>query len=175
MTHEGESGSVRRSGAAAVTARGVELLLWWALMVGLWDVTLSGTTLPDIAAAAAAALIAAAAAVAARPVMQVKGGGARLRWLGWLPVVAVAVLADSARVLIVAARHITSRDVDGELRHVRLQSAGATEDFLHRSLATLVVSSTPGSIVLDEDPERHELLEHGMVSGRPDLERTVAR
>lgn len=176
MTGEGKRApSTPRSRAVTVIGTGVELLVWWALMVGVWDVTLSGTTLPDIASAAAAGLVAAVSAVAARRAMQVRGGGARPRWLLWLPVLAVAVVADTARVLVLAARHITRRDVGGELRRVSLQTPAPPGDFLHRSLATLVVSSTPGSIVVDEDPEQHEFVEHGLISGPPELEQTVAR
>ena len=183
------SASRRAAGALGV---GAEVLVWWALMVGVWDVTLSGSTVPDVVAAAVAGLGAAIAAVAGRRLMGL-GGRPRAGWLRWLPVLAGSVLADSCRALALAVRHVAvgqarrlggARDVRGRFVRTPLEhpachhtechtECGDAE--LHRGLATLVVTSTPGAIVYDEDPDEHCLLEHNIVDGRPDLEATVAR
>lgn len=161
----------------AVAPRVVEVLVWWALLLGVWEVTLSGTTLPEISAAAAAGLASAVAATAARRAVDVQGMPIAdwLRRLRWLPMVAISVVLDTARVLVLAGRHLRHRDVSGSFRTVWLRRDRETSADMHRALATLVVSSTPGSLVCDADPEQHTLLEHRLVDGASTLEEVVAR
>jgi multisubunit Na+/H+ antiporter MnhE subunit len=152
----------------------VEVGLWWALMVGVWDLTLSGTTLPDISAALGAGLLSAVAAVVTRRML----GGRwlpRPRWLRWLPVVVLKLFADTARVLLLAVRHVGRRDVEGQLGVVQLKFSTPADADIHRALATFAVTSTPGSVIYDAEPESHRLLKHTLVTGPPDLEGTVAR
>jgi multisubunit Na+/H+ antiporter MnhE subunit len=152
----------------------VEVGLWWALMVGVWDLTLSGTTLPDISAALGAGLLSAVAAVVTRRTL----GGRwlpRPRWLRWLPVVVLKLFADTTRVLLLAVRHVGRRDVEGQLGVVQLKFSTPADADIHRALATFAVTSTPGSVIYDAEPESHRLLKHTLVTGPPDLEGTVAR
>jgi multisubunit Na+/H+ antiporter MnhE subunit len=167
------SKAVRGRAVASVV---VEVLVWWALLVGVWDLTLSGTTIPEISAAAAAGLASAVAGTAARRVVHVQGMPVAgwLQRLRWLPVVAIAVVADTVRVLALAGRHLRNRDVCGSFRTVWLRREPGGVD-MHRALATLAVTSTPGSLVCDADPEQHSLLEHRLVDGAPNLEEVVAR
>lgn len=167
---------VQTAGAweTAMVRFAVEVAAWWALMVGVWDLTLSGTTLPDISAAIAAGLIAAIAAVVTRRML----GGQwlpRPRWLLWLPVVVLNLFADTARIFVLAVRTLRRRDVEGELGVVQLKLSTPADADIHRALATFAVTSTPGSVIYDAEPESHRLLKHTLVTGPPDLEDTVAR
>jgi multisubunit Na+/H+ antiporter MnhE subunit len=151
-----------------------ELALWWALMVGVWDLTLSGTTLPDILAAVAAGLLSAAAAVASRRLI-----GGRWTpppaWARWLPVIAVKAVTDTARAFSLASRHLVRRDVDTSCGEVALRRGPEREVAIHEALASLAITSTPGSVVYDQDSDGNRLFKHELVSGPPDLERVVAR
>jgi multisubunit Na+/H+ antiporter MnhE subunit len=152
----------------------LELALWWALMVGVWDLTLSGTTLPDICAAIGAGFD---SAVGARVARRSTGGrwAPRLRWLRWLPVVVANAVADAVRVFALAARHVVRRDVGAEFGEVPLRRQPDRAADLHRALATLAITSTPGSVIYDEDVQGNRLLKHQLVSGPPDLEGTVGK
>jgi multisubunit Na+/H+ antiporter MnhE subunit len=152
----------------------LEALLWWALLVGVWDLTLSGTTLPDISAALAGGLISAIAAVATRRTI----GGRwvpRPRWALWLPVVVLNLFTDTARIFVLAVRSLRRRDVEGEIGFVQLKLSTPADADIHRALATFAVTSTPGSVIFDVEPESHRLRKHTLVTGPPDLEGTVAQ
>ena len=151
-----------------------ELALWWALMVGVWELTLSGTTLPDIVAAVAAGLVSAAGAVAARRLV----GGRwtpRLAWVRWLPAIGVSAVTDTARAFALAGRHLVRRDVDTSSGEVPLRRGPEREVAIHEALASLAITSTPGSVVYDQDSAGNRLFMHELVSGPPDLERVVGR
>ena len=152
----------------------VEIALWWALMVGVWDLTLAGTTLPDIVAAIGAGFVSAIGAHAARRLV---GGrwAPRPRWLRWLPVIAVSAIADVVRAFELAARHVVRRDVDAAFGEVSLRPQADRDADIHRALATLAITSTPGSVIYDADPDGHRLFKHELVSGPPDLEGTVGK
>ncbi len=152
----------------------LELALWWALMVGVWDLTLSGTTLPDILAAVAAGFFSAVGAVATRRLI---GGHWRPRpgWAVWLPVIVAKAVMDAVRAFALAARHVVHRDVDTSCGEVALRR-GADEDVaIHFALASLAITSTPGSVVYDADPDGNRLFKHELVTGPPDLESVVGR
>ena len=155
----------------------LETVWWWSLMVGIWELTLSGTTLAEIYCELTAAFLAAVAAVITRRTL----GGRWLpnpSWLRWLPVLAVSVVADTARVLILAARHVRDREPTGsfdiiQLRWPEMSWPALAEADTHRAYATLTLTSTPGSLVYQAEPESHRLCMHALVSGPPDLQRVV--
>jgi multisubunit Na+/H+ antiporter MnhE subunit len=152
----------------------LEMALWWALMVGVWDLTLAGTTLPDILAAVGAGFVSAVGAYVARRLI----GGAwtpNARWLLWLPVIAVNAVADTVRAFALAARHVVRRDVDANFGQVPLRRRAARDADIHRGLAALAITSTPGSVIYDEDVEGSRLFKHELVSGPPDLEGVVGK
>jgi multisubunit Na+/H+ antiporter MnhE subunit len=149
-------------------------------MIGVWQLTLSGTTLPEIACETAAGLLAAIAAVVARRSL----GGRWLPnplWLRWLPVIAVLIFADTARVLAFAARHAGEERADGDLEPVQLAWPWTTKSDwrvsaeAHRAFAGLAITCTPGSIMYDDEPDSHRLCVHSLVGGPPNLKETVAR
>ena len=77
--------------------------------------------------------------------------------------------------LLLAVRHVGRRDVEGQLGVVQLKFSTPADADIHRALATFAVTSTPGSVIYDAEPESHRLLKHTLVTGPPDLEGTVAR
>lgn len=152
----------------------LELALWWALMVGVWELTLSGTTLPDILAAVAAGFVAAIGAVAARRLI---GGWwrPRARWTLWLPVIVLKAVTDTVRAFALAARHLVRRDVDTTCGEVPLRRGPEREVAIHEALASLAITSTPGSVVYDADSDGNRLFRHELVNGSPDLEGVVGK
>jgi multisubunit Na+/H+ antiporter MnhE subunit len=152
----------------------LEIAAWWALMVGVWDLTLAGTTLPDILAAIGAGFVSAVGAHVARRLI---GGNwaPSPRWLLWLPVIVVNAVADTARAFTLAARHVVRRDVDATFGDVPLRRRSDRDADIHRGLATLAITSTPGSVIYDEDIEGSRLFKHELVSGPPDLEGVVGK
>lgn len=156
---------------------GIEIVFWWALMVGVWELTLAGTTLAEICCAVGAGLLSALAAVAGRHTV----GGRWLphpTWLRWLPVIAASAVVDTALVFRVLLRHVRQRDAAGDFIVVQLLRRKLADDGSgdnHRAYATLALTCTPGSIVYDADAESHRLSAHSLVDGPPDLEGTVAR
>jgi multisubunit Na+/H+ antiporter MnhE subunit len=153
-----------------------EVLLWWAACVGTWLLTLSSVSTPELVAAVAAGLPCSVVAVLAR--RAVRGPlSPRPAWLRWLLPVPVAVLADSARVLGVAAGALLGRRIpDGDLRRVTLPEDRSERDWQNRQAAAVVLgSASPGSVVLDVDPESGEALVHELAAGRPDPLQAVRR
>jgi hypothetical protein len=150
-----------------------EVVAWWAMLVDVWVLTLSGTTVADVVAAAGAALVAAVAGVAARRVV----GGVwlpRARWLGWLPVVATGVVTDTTRLLAFAMRNVRNRNVEGAWSCVPVACPPGVGVDPHVAFAALAITTTPRSFVCDLDDEPHHLIEHSIAGGRPRVEAVVA-
>jgi hypothetical protein len=92
-------------------------LFWAAVDVGLWLLTLSSVTLPEVRVAIAAAVPSAALAVAARRAVR-RAWAPRPAWISWLPPLPVAVVGDTVRVLGTAAGVLVVPG--GEVREVWL-------------------------------------------------------
>jgi multisubunit Na+/H+ antiporter MnhE subunit len=153
-----------------------EVALWWAACVGTWLLTLSSVNTAELVAAVAAGLPCAVVAVLAR--RAVRGPlSPRAAWLRWLLPVPVAVLADSARVLAVAAGALVGRRIpEGDLRRVTLPRDRSAGDWQNRQAAAVIlVSASPGSVVLDVDVDSGEALVHALATGRPDVLKAVQR
>jgi multisubunit Na+/H+ antiporter MnhE subunit len=154
----------------------LEVAFWWAVGVGLWLLTLSSVSGQELVAAIATGLPCAVMAVLARRV--VRGPlQPRAAWLRWLLPVPVAVLTDSARVLGVAAGALIGRRIpDGDLRRVSLPRDDSADDWQNRQAAAVVlVSASPGTVVLDVDADTGRALVHELASGRPDVLTAVQR
>jgi multisubunit Na+/H+ antiporter MnhE subunit len=153
-----------------------EVALWWAACVGTWLLTLSSVNTPELVTAIVAGLPCAVLAVLAR--RAVRGPlSPRAAWLRWLLPVPGAVLADSARVLGVAAGALLGRRIpDGDLRRVTLPRDAADDDWQNRQAAAVVlVSASPGSVLVDVDADTGEALVHELATGRPDVLKAVQR
>lgn len=153
-----------------------ELLLWWATGVGVWLLTLSSVSTVELIAAVVCALPCAVLAVLAR--RAVRGPlFPQQAWLRWLAPVPVAVVADTVRVLGLAAGVLLGRRIpEGEVRRVQLPRDPDEEKWQNRQAAAgIVVTTSPGTVVLDLDPDHGEMLVHDLGSGRPRLEDVVRR
>lgn len=140
-----------------------EVLPWWLGLTGLWVLTLSTPSWPEIAAAAVAAVPCAFAARAARKAV----GGAwrpRVRWLRWLLAIPSTAVRESGRTLVEVVRHPRA----GRFDTVRLP---AEPDAVHQAraaCAAAVVGCTPGTMVVatPEDPSaERELVVHRLLEG----------
>ena len=153
----------------------LEIVWWWAACVGIWLLTLSSVTTPDLVAAIGCGL---PCAVAARAGRRAVGGRwrPRLAWLAWLPPMLASIVADEVRLMALAARRLAGGPEPGEFKEVAMP-AGQPGDVAaaHRAAAVMTVSMTPGTFAADADPEEDKLVIHFLVDGPPALERTVAR
>ncbi|WUV13337.1 Na+/H+ antiporter subunit E [Amycolatopsis sp. NBC_01488] len=137
-----------------------EVLPWWLGLTGLWVLTLSTPSLPEIVAAAVAAVPCAFAARAAHRAV----GGAwrpRARWVRWLFAVPWTAVRETGRALVEVVRHpragrFDSLDVPDEPDAVHAARAAC---------AAVVVSSTPGTMVVATPPGDHALVVHRLLEG----------
>ena len=152
-----------------------ELLFWWAAAMGVWLLTLSSMSLPEVSIAAASALPCAVLAIAARRAV----GGSwppRAAWLRWAAPLPVAVLADGVRVLGRAAGVLVGRRIeDGELRPVHLpRERPAPRRHSRESMAVTLTNASPGTVVIDLDEDSGRMLLHALGLGSSLMEKVVA-
>jgi multisubunit Na+/H+ antiporter MnhE subunit len=152
-----------------------ELLFWWAASTGVWLLTLSSMSLPEVSIAAAAGLLCALLAIASRRAV----GGSwppRAAWLRWAAPLPGAVLADGVRVLARAAGVLVGRRIgDGEIRAVHLPvERPAPRRQSREAMAVALTNAAPGTVVLDLDDDSGRMLLHALGSGRPSMEEAVA-
>jgi multisubunit Na+/H+ antiporter MnhE subunit len=153
----------------------LELIWWWGACVGIWLLTLSSVTPPDLITAAGCGLLCALAARAGRRAMAGRWRP-RLAWLTWLPPLLASIVADEVRVIALAARRLAGGPEPGGFKEVAMP-AGQPADVAaaHRAAAVMTVSAAPGTFVVDADPEEGKLVIHFLADGAPSLDRTVAR
>ncbi len=153
----------------------LEVLWWWGAAVGIWLITLSSVTMPDLIVAVACGLPCGLAAWAGRRALGNRWRP-RPRWALWLIPLAASIIADELRLLRLAVlRAVRTRPV-GELRGIQLpRSEPGAAASAHRALASFTVSATPGTFVVDGDPEEDRLVIHSLVSGWPHLDRVITR
>ena len=151
-----------------------EMAFWWAACTGIWLLTLSSVSLSESLVAIGAALPCALLAVAAR--RAVHGyWPVRPAWARWLLPLPAAVLADTLRVLGLAAGVLVGRRIPpGELRSVDLSPERTTGDRqAHHAVAVLLTTATPGTVVLDVGGRSGRMSFHALGSGRPRMEEVV--
>jgi multisubunit Na+/H+ antiporter MnhE subunit len=153
-----------------------EVLFWWAACVALWLLTLSSVSLPELLVAAGCALPCAVLAVVARRAV---GGSwpVQPRWAWWLLPLPAAVVADGVRVLGRAAGVLVGRRMpSGRVRTVELHRDHAAGRWRTRqALASLLVTATPGTVVLDIAEDSGEMCVHALGAGAPSMEDVVRR
>ena len=128
--------------------RAVEVLLWWVALTGLELMLVSAVDRWELLVALGLGLLGALVAVAAR-VAQPTSWRFRPTWLGWLLRLPLAIVGDTARVLLAAARASA-----GEWRTFPVAEAAGDDATARgaRALGALVMSMSPGSVVVDIDP-----------------------
>lgn len=154
--------------------RVAEVVVWWGLLVGVWVLTLSSAPPMELYIAAASALPCAVMAPIARRAIET-AWRPDPRWLRWLAVLPVSVVVDTAALFgRTLARRLTGRPFEGELKPVPLRAhRDPLRSGAHRALATVALSATPGSFVIDTRPEEDALLVHSVVDVPPSLDRVV--
>jgi multisubunit Na+/H+ antiporter MnhE subunit len=164
------------SARSALPRGALELGCWWGALMGGWLVTLSSVSLSEFGVAAGAALASAVAAVAAR-----KDIGRRwalpIRWARWFVPLPRAVATDTIRVLFIPPRRmVRGRKWDGEFREQPMPAGeSAATALTRRAVATLLISSTPGTFVVDAEPDEETTLVHSLVGGTTAMERMVSQ
>jgi multisubunit Na+/H+ antiporter MnhE subunit len=153
----------------------LEVLWWWGAAVGIWLITLSAVTTPELVVASVCGLLCGLAAWAGRRAL---GNRWRPRpeWALWLFPLLASIAVDLVRVLWLAVRRPVRTHPLGQWRRIQLRGGepGAVAS-AHRALASFTVSATPGTFVVDGDPEEDRLVVHSLVSGWPHLDRVVTR
>lgn len=153
-----------------------EVAGWAVVGTALWLLTLSSVNLPEVVLAVAASLVCGVLAVAARRAVQ---GAWPLQagWARWLLPLPVATLADGGRLLWLAWTVLRGRRIpDGEVGTVPLprdRTAGRRSS--RQAAGVLLVTATPGTVVLDVDETSGCLLVHRLGAGRPSMEEVVSR
>lgn len=152
----------------------LEVASWWAACIGLWLLTLSSISLSEVVVAAAAGLPCAIVAVAARRAVD-GSWPPHAGWTRWLVVLPVAVVADTARVLGIAAGVLVGRRIlGGDVREEPLlRDRTAALRPTREAAATLLVTATPGTLVLDADAEHGRMVVHSLGAGRPSMDSVV--
>jgi multisubunit Na+/H+ antiporter MnhE subunit len=149
----------------------LETIGWAVAGSAVWLATLSAVTLPEACFAVAAGLASGVFTAAARRSL---GGSWRFRprWALWAP----QIVATMATEVVDLARATVRRPPQGRLRTLEMPAEEDREQAGARAaLATLALGSTPGSIVVDSDPEERTLTVHTLVSHGPDLATVVRR
>lgn len=154
-------------------ALAVELLIWCGVTTGIWMVSLSAYSGQDLVVAlgcaVACGVVAALARRAAR--LEVRAPAAMLRWLLALP---WSIVLDTGRVLTLPWRP-RARAHAGEFRRVSIGPPGNSPRALgRRTMAAVLMSSTPGAYVVDIDPDEGTALVHALGPASP-IEGSVAR
>jgi hypothetical protein len=140
----------------------IEAVCWAAVCVGIWLLTLSVITGQEIIVACAAAALCGAAAVGGRRVV---GGHWAFRpgWLGWLVKLPVSAVIEAAQVLWSALRGRGGEEVTVQLPEDESEQVSASR----RGFGAVALSASPGSYVVDADPDRCRLLVHRLGGGAP--------
>ncbi|HVV23236.1 MAG TPA: Na+/H+ antiporter subunit E [Pseudonocardiaceae bacterium] len=152
----------------------MEIAAWWAFLVVVWIASLNSFSIAELVAAALFAVPGAFAARAGR-----RAAGVRWRlpsgWFRWLLTLPVAIAHDVVAVLVLAVRP-RSREGDDEFRPLPLPDEPTEACRAGReAMTTVILSSTPGSVVVDANAEHDELLVHTLPVGDTALERQVRR
>ncbi|NKY87803.1 Na+/H+ antiporter subunit E [Nocardia veterana] len=155
---------MRRGGVA------VEAAAWWLICVVVWQATITAAAWAEVIAAAVLAVPCAVAACAARRVV----GG---RWRPpphlpqWIAHTAVAVLRDGAGAFALVLR---GRRPVGRFSEFPLAATGSEAQRAGcEAAATVLLSATPGSLVVFSDPESARLRLHTLPIPESGVQRAI--
>ncbi|HTW20627.1 MAG TPA: hypothetical protein VME70_10505 [Mycobacteriales bacterium] len=153
---------------------GGEWLAWTAAALGVWLLTLSSVTGADLIVAGPSAASCAAAAVAVRRTLGVRLDPSR-RYLRWAVAVPAAVVADTVAVLALPWRERFRPRSEGHWQRIPVAPGPDPRPSTTRAAATLLVSLSPGSFVVNGDVDTGELLTHVLAGGRRSMTDAVRR
>lgn len=147
----------------------IEAAAWWVAGTAVWVITLSSVNAAEIVLGAAASLVCALLAVRIRRTL-----GFRFTLLAqlprWLAAVPRALVSDLIEAIAFVARASRGRVQTGRRHHRRWPSGESAFATAWRASAAIAVSATPGTIVLDVDPESGDALVHTLLDSKPKLD-----
>lgn len=159
-----------------VARLGAEAAAWWAVAFSVWMVSLSAAPLQEYLLATACSFLCGVAAVgarlAARGVWRVRAG-----WFRPVLLLPITLASDTVQVLLSPLHQGRARRPGGVGRFDKMPT-GAIDDVpvarSARAVATILVSVTPGSFVVDADPSDGSLLVHRLGGWGPQMTRVVS-
>jgi multisubunit Na+/H+ antiporter MnhE subunit len=160
------SGGVRSKDALALV---LETLVWSTAALGIWLLTLSAVSGEDLWVGSGCALVCGIAAAGVRRAINARWSATTAVVFGVRPalLLPLAIAADTAGVLAASARGTRRR---GRLNTVELPARGGTSRAAtRRAIATVLISASPGSIVVDANRETGVLTVHSFGQTGPSL------
>jgi hypothetical protein len=169
---------VGRARARAAVRTTVETLVWTLVLGGVWLATLTVVTTTELVFAAGVGLALAPVALTSRRALGVVVRP-RAAWAGWLVRAPAAVVVDTARLAAALVRAVRRGEPVGADRELVLPPEDTPRARTRAALGAIVVSSTPGSYVVDVDPATPDhpgtLTVHALGDRPSGLERAVSR
>lgn len=153
---------------------GLEWLAWAAAALGIWLLTLSSVETADLSVASAAAAACATAAVAVRRALGLRLHPTRRYWR-WIPPLPAAIAQDTVGVLALPWRRRFRSEREGRWQRVPVAPGPGVLPSTSRAAATMFVSFTPGSFVVDDDTATGELLVHVLVDSPASMTKAVQK
>ncbi len=138
----------------------IEVTPWAAVCVGVWLLALSSVTLPDLGLAMPAGLLCGLLAASGR---RLAGGRwhPQPRWAAWLITLPVTVIAETLGVWRAAGRAALDPARSGRERLSQLPTSEPDNVAAARcGLATLALSASPGSYVINLRPRSSRVDPH---------------
>jgi hypothetical protein len=150
----------------------VESVAWWGACWGVWLVSLSAVSGQDLAVSAAASIPCGILAAVGRRAAGNRWSF-RLSWFRPILKLPFAVVSDSLQVLGKAA---TGHRPAGELKSVGVASASGSSSLAagRRALSTVLICTTPASVVIDFDVDAGDSRVHVLPTRGPNMLEEVA-
>jgi multisubunit Na+/H+ antiporter MnhE subunit len=152
----------------------LELAAWWAVLMVVYLASLTTAKTAEYVAAALAGFVSAVLAVAARR-------AARAAWrvprrIGRMALLLpVAAACDAVRTLGLLTRPGALRHMTGSLTELVLPVESPRAADGRRAIGSVLISATPASLVIDEDPGEGRLTVHRLVQSSPDPAEEVVK
>ncbi|MGW7534378.1 hypothetical protein [Amycolatopsis sp. NPDC054798] len=137
-----------------------EILLWWLALTGLWTLTLSAPSAPELLAGAGAAAVCALAARSARRAMR-GSWHLKTRWLRWLAPLPKAAVSES----VAALRTVFHQPSAGKFETITVPETPRAEHEARLATATVAVGCTPGAMVVASPPDSTRVVVHRLLPG----------
>lgn len=147
-----------------------EIAVWAALCFGIWLLSLSAVSDAELAIGAASSVACGVAAMAVRRAIGLHWSVRAVPWAA-LPTMVLAIGSDAVQVLIRPLRRAGAGNVEVLDTGARGQGAAAVT---RRAVATMVMSASPGTVVLDAD-DRGRVTFHTLGYRGPRSEDKVSR
>ncbi|WP_308465203.1 Na+/H+ antiporter subunit E [Rathayibacter soli] len=150
----------------------IEVAGWWATVVVVWVVTVSSVGPAEIVCALSAGLACAIFARRLRLTFGFRFRPSRV-WLRSIMLLPVALIADIGMCIRFIGGALLGRPQVGRTRRQWGRSGRSADATAWRCAAGLIVSATPGTLVLDADPGSGELLLHVLWSSPIRMEKLI--